>query len=247
MKAKVAYVYNLVKLAFGVFLELVWEVFFPKKCFGCGKPGFDFCPSCELNIPNFSLEICVVCQKYSPKGFTHLLCSTPHTPERFYSPFCYKGSLRKAILNSKYKGYYKALDKPIELFLEDIKEAGLEFGQDALVIPIPLFITRYLKRGYNQAEYIAEAFCKEFGLKIVCNALKRAYPTKKQASLSKKQRLENLKDALFVAENKKMEILGKDIILIDDIETTGATMLSASKALKVAGCRYIYCISLAKD
>ncbi|PIS23033.1 hypothetical protein COT49_02415 [candidate division WWE3 bacterium CG08_land_8_20_14_0_20_40_13] len=234
---------NLFKRAF----ELLSDLLFPAFCVGCKKEGQFLCPSCESKIDYFTKEICIVCQKPSIKGFTHHTCATKFTPERIYSVFFYHGIVRKAILSAKYGKAYKALDPLIDIFSESIAESGVDFGLESIVIPIPLHFLRKIDRGYNQAEYIADRLAKYFHLKIDTTALKRQTFTSKQAKLTKVERKRNVENAFVVSADRVSQVKGKDIVLVDDIETSGATMLSASKALKQAGCRYIYCIAFSKD
>jgi ComF family protein len=243
IKAYLRNVYNL----FRALINAVFDFLFPSFCVGCKKEGMLLCPSCESKIDYFTTDICIVCQKSSTKGFTHQTCSTKYTPHRIYCGFLYTGVVRKAILMAKYGMRYKALDPLAEIFIEDIRESGVDFGTDSLVIPIPLHFWRRLSRGYNQAEYIAQKLAKSFNLPLVSSVLKRTIFTKKQAQLTKLERKENVKNAFVVPSNKINQIKGRDIVLVDDIETSGATMLSASRALKLAGCRYIYCVAFSKD
>lgn len=119
---------------------------------------------------------------------------------------------------------------------ERIKEWGVE-----VIIPIPLHRKRMEKRGYNQAEIIAQAAGKRLGVPMDTRILKRAVNTKPQKELDAKQRKENLKNAFQV----KKKFCEQRILLVDDIYTTGATIDAAAKVLKRAGAQKVYFLTIA--
>jgi len=225
------------------FLDFV----FPKKCVGCKTDGAFLCANCEGKIEYLTTQVCIVCQKPSIKGFTHPSCVTIYTPERLYSPFVYRGVVRNAILETKYSGAFAVLAPLLDIFIESVNESSLEIGNKAQIIPIPLHKSRYAKRGFNQAEYIANKISQEFKVSCRTDILQRIVNTKSQVGLDKNQRRENVANAFGINPKNLAMIKDCDIVLVDDVGTSGATMLSASRALKKAGCRYIYCICLAKD
>ena len=105
----------------------------------------------------------------------------------------------------------------------------------------PLHRKRMEKRGYNQAELIADALGKQTGLPVEKKLLQRRINTKPQKDLDPLQRRLNLKDA-FIA---KFDLQGENILLTDDIYTTGATIDEAAGALKRAGAGRIYFLVVA--
>lgn len=230
-----------------VIYNWILDFVFPKKCVGCKIDGSFLCSACEGKIEYLTTQVCLVCQKPSVKGFTHPNCATIYTPERLYSPFVYKGVIRNAILETKYSGAFAVLDPLLNIFVEAVLESALEIGDKAIVIPIPLHRSRYTKRGFNQAEYIASKIADAFNVPCHTNILQRIVNTKSQVGLDKEARRENVKNAFGINPKTSSILKDSDIVLVDDVGTSGATMLSASKALKRAGCRYIYCLCLAKD
>lgn len=98
------------------------------------------------------------------------------------------------------------------------------------IVPIPLHFSRQIKRGYNQTEIMSQVIAKE-SKKSVLNILQRSKMTKYQFNLNKNERLENLKNA-FTLKNKNLENLKeKNILIIDDLFTTGSTLISAANEL----------------
>lgn len=112
-----------------------------------------------------------------------------------------------------------------------------------LVLPIPLHAERERKRGYNQSTLLTRDFCNLVALPYVENGLQRARFTTPQVGLTAVERLKNVQDA-FVAQTN---VVGKHILLIDDVCTTGATMAAAASALLDAGANLVsgYCVARA--
>ena len=98
-----------------------------------------------------------------------------------------------------------------------------------LLVPVPLHWTRSAKRGFNQANVMANYLSKKSGVAVV-NLVKRCRQTGYQAGLSAEKRYENVKDS-FVLCDKKEEYKGKKIVIIDDLVTTGATIRAVAKSL----------------
>ncbi|PIT94991.1 hypothetical protein COT98_01510 [Candidatus Falkowbacteria bacterium CG10_big_fil_rev_8_21_14_0_10_39_9] len=228
-------------------MNIVLDLFFPKFCCGCKKYGSFLCDDCEADIKYVESSVCIVCQKPSSSGLTHIGCATKYTPEKIYSPMVYKGPVKKIIHWAKYRKAYRVLDPLMELFLLSLEEDGVELGERSVVIPIPLHWRKFINRGFNQSEYIAQKLAEEYKLVLNVKALSKVKNTKSQVGLKKNQRKDNMEGVFRVNPWREKEVRGKDIILFDDVATSHATFLSASKSLKKAGCRYIYCFALAKD
>jgi len=113
------------------------------------------------------------------------------------------------------------------------------------VIPVPLYWLRQLKRGYNQSEILSSVFARRIGKKCLTNILIRRKPTPHQARLTRNKRLENTKDVFTV--RSAYLISGKNILLIDDVMTTGATFNGCASALIKAGALSVYCLALTRN
>lgn len=112
-----------------------------------------------------------------------------------------------------------------------------------LVIPMPLSKERMKLRGYNQATAIAKPLCEEFGWSCETSALVKIRETESQVHLSADERLSHL-DGAFGADARI--IIGKRILILDDVFTTGATMFHASKALREAGANQVLAVTVAR-
>lgn len=105
-----------------------------------------------------------------------------------------------------------------------------------MIIPVPLFWWKYLKRGYNQAALLVDNISLEANI-TNSKVLKRIKHTKSQTKLSENARIKNILNAFQV---KKNGIQGKRVILVDDVMTTGVTINECAKVLKRAGANKVY-------
>ena len=225
-------------------------LFFPKTCLVCGRNENYICESCLGEVSYVSKYTCLVCQKPSLDGFVHLKCQNKYTPNRFIAAFEYRGVVKKALINAKYRRkIFDTYNLLVDLSYEYFEEMGLGIGKEAIIVPIPVHFKKYIKRTFNHAEIISNIFSKKYDIDVL-NVLKKIKETQTQSRLKKEERKKNVESVFKVKDSYLNNIKGKDVVLIDDIVTTGSTMLSACKALRKLGAngpRYIYCISLAYD
>lgn len=113
-----------------------------------------------------------------------------------------------------------------------------------LVIPVPLHHKKFLSRGFNQSELLAQKIAEEFDLELKNGLLIKTKNTRSQTDLKEEKRIINVKD-VFEVKNKK-EAKDKVILLVDDIFTTGSTLNEAAKALKKSGAREVWGVTLAR-
>ena len=119
----------------------------------------------------------------------------------------------------------------------------LEIPEADVVIPVPLHEKRLRKREFNQSALIAKYLAASQGITVMLDCLVKIRDTMPQVGLSSRERRKNIKGAFAI--NNRPLISGKDIVLVDDVVTTGATVRECSKVLKKAGARNIYVITLA--
>lgn len=151
----------------------------------------------------------------------------------------YDGPLAEVVKQFKYEGYFGLAQPLAELMLT----AWPRWEQPVdLVVPIPLHAARYRERGYNQSELLARVLERRLDWRVEPAALKRVRRTRPQVGLNMVERQANVSGA-FVAEATLVE--GKEILLIDDVRTTGATLVSAAEVLLAAGAKAVsaYCLA----
>jgi ComF family protein len=216
------------------FLNTILDLVFPSKCLSCGKRGADLCLECLIEAP--------AAERESAKWIFPL--------------FDYRHpSIKKSLWLLKYKGKRRLAnvfaESIYDKILEELSELSvLENFVDVILIPIPLFKKRYRERGFNQAELICRELIrinnirKNLNLKLENNILIKIRETEHQALI--KDRNKRLKNLIGSFAIKKAELLkNRNIILIDDITTTGATLTEARKILKQSGARKVIAFTVA--
>lgn len=141
----------------------------------------------------------------------------------------------------KYEGLF-GLAKPLaEIMAKTWKKW---YTPTDLILPIPLHPNRQKKRGYNQSDLLAKDLGTYLDLEVDFKTIRRIRHTPPQVGLNAEERLSNVAGAFVVFSQK---IVGKDILLIDDVCTTGATMAAAAQALFEAGATSVsgYCVARA--
>ncbi len=132
-------------------------------------------------------------------------------------------------------------------FVPWLKRAGEAMLQDAnMIIPVPLHRTRLLLRRYNQAGVIAESLAKETGIEHLPLALMRVRATLSQGHLNTGERAKNVRKAFAVRKQYESDLIGKNIVVVDDVYTTGATVQECTKVLMRAGAARVDILTLAK-
>lgn len=150
----------------------------------------------------------------------------------------YEKTLQKLIRGLKYHKQKELAYYLAKFMYEYWSELG--DTRDFQVVPTPLHKNRIKKRKYNHMDLVAEEFCKLTGYSLNKDLIKRVKDTKPQYKLTRPQRLENLNGAFEV---DKSEDLGKPILILDDICTTGATFEEMIKALRKADLKEIVCLA----
>ncbi|MDB5478380.1 MAG: competence protein ComF, partial [Alphaproteobacteria bacterium] len=115
-----------------------------------------------------------------------------------------------------------------------------------LLIPVPLHRWRLLKRRYNQAGLLANSLSKQCGIAVSHHALRRTKSTPPQGRKTKNERLENIHGVFAVPEKYLRIVQGKNIVLLDDVYTSGATVNECAKVLLKAGAKSVDVLAVAK-
>ncbi|OIO78901.1 MAG: hypothetical protein COW11_05885 [Candidatus Omnitrophica bacterium CG12_big_fil_rev_8_21_14_0_65_43_15] len=155
----------------------------------------------------------------------------------------YKGIAKNCIHLFKYNNRQR-LSGPLAGLMSDLANKN-PFGEKFdLIIPIPLHRSKMRERGFNQAELLAKNMAKSINAPVCVNALKKTKATISQAGLSKTKRFTNLRGTFKITDSDV--IYGKDILLVDDVCTTGSTINEAAKVLLKSGAKSVKALVLAK-
>ena len=195
-------------------------------------------------------RLCTLCGEriFTPHG--EALCgecrTTPPTFARAMAYGSYDGGLRELIHLLKYERVRPAAGVLGRMLAEVIGGFGSEF-QSAVVVPVPLHGSKFRQRGFNQAEEIARIALKNLkrsGLALAAGVLQRQRATESQTGLSDHQRQQNVRGAFVVAS--LATIKDKDVVLVDDVFTTGATVSECARVLRRAGADRVFVATVAR-
>ncbi len=226
----------------------VEEILFPSgyKCLLCSKEINDdrkssFCDECLFTLPFNDGKICKRCgNPLYAQGDICDFCRTKFPKfVQCRSPFLYKDSIAFLIKQLKYDNK-KYIAQSLSYFM---LAEYMKINHEAdVVVPVPLFPAHQVKRGYNQSELLCHAFTEK-GMAVNTKILTRVKDTSTQTDLSYAERKENVKDAFSVSN--KQSIAGKNVLLVDDVFTTGSTINECSKTLLKAGAKRVFVVTLA--
>ncbi len=215
---------------------------YPPRCCNCDRRGFAFCEECFSAIERLSIICCKKCGY--PIHNRNKLCDEcnlePPLFTQMQSWAVFSGPVRTAIHALKYKrnlALGSILAKPL---IDMVEKSGWQID---LVVPVPLSKSRMQSRGYNQAALISRYLAASLNIRHSSRDLRRIKNTITQTKMNVNKRFTNLLDAFYAnpATLKK-----KNVLIIDDVVTTGATMRNCTNALLTAGAENIYCLSVAR-
>ena len=227
----------------GKLVELVVDSFFPRRCVGCGKVGDFLCPECLGKLPRLLSPLCPNCGRPQASGIVCPDCRRRQTEiDGIRSPFRFDEVIRKAIYELKYRNLKAIFPCLAELLADYLRSNPL--SGDALVC-VPLHPRRLRERGYNQSSLLAGELSKRINLPVIEDCLIRVKQSQPQVRASDvEERRKNVADA-FVCRDEKVS--GKQIILLDDVCTSGATLESCAAALKSKGAVSVWGLTLARE
>jgi ComF family protein len=224
------------------------NLLFPKTCLSCGRWGKYICDSCNSRFRPILKDGCVYCDRISFYGKTHDKCCRKDEIDGFMAVWYLNFTLYEIIKKIKYKLITDSFKELYYLIVNNCWDSKFtNFSKDFsnfYIQPIPLHKDRYLKRGFNQSKFIGVIFSKITGYPLI-DVLSRIKKTDSQArSSSRMARYFNIKKAFYVKDKQKVK--GKNIILVDDIYTTGNTVKEACRTLKKAGAKKVFVFTLAR-
>jgi competence protein ComFC len=204
-------------------LQNVWDIgvdlLFPPRCAGCGRVDFVWCERCQD-----TLDETVFPQQVRPLAPLVDIAATG----------VHQHMIREAVQGLKY-GNARLLAEPLgERLVQQLQ--NLNWPVD-LIVPVPLHATRLAERGYNQAQLLSEQVAQATGLPCVPQAVERQRNTQSQVTLDAAGRQANLEDAFRAIPEY---IVSKNVLLIDDVYTTGATLSACAQAVLQAGAQAVY-------
>ena len=227
----------------GKLIELAVDSFFPRRCVGCGKVGGFLCPQCLGKLPRILPPLCPNCGRPQASGIVCPSCWQRQTEiDGIRSPFRFDEVIRNAIHELKYRNLRAISPCLAELLAAYLKSNPLP--GEALIC-VPLHPRRLRERGYNQSSLLARELGRHIDLPVIEDCLirvKQAQPQVRTVDVEERRR--NVADA-FVCRDEKVS--GRQIILIDDVCTSGATLESCAAALKSKDATSVWGLTLARE
>jgi ComF family protein len=198
---------------------ILLDLLFPPSCIHCGRVDTGFCETCYTEL----LHTPILHHTTTTESGIVVASSGEHS-----------GVLQSAVQGLKYHNL-RTLAIPLGKRLAQMTQS-LDWTFD-MVIPVPMHTSRYLERGYNQAQEIAITLAESIGCHCEPTAIERTRMTQSQVGLNREQRLSNLNDA-FAAQAEL--VAGQTLLLVDDVQTTGTTISMCAEAAMQAGAARVY-------
>lgn len=235
-------------------LAFVLDILFPKKCLGCNQAGTYICKNCLQKIEIKESKHCPICSYPSPRGKICSSCQQKTHLKRLLWTTSYSHPLVKKLIKTFKYQYVKELVEPLsELLIKKLQNVPIT--SEMIIAPIPLHKRKLKKRGFNQAQLLAEKVADQLAINFQPQLLKRKRHTPPQAKIKdRQQRKQALKNVFEISpeferqcieENKNL-LKNKTVIVIDDVFTSGATLLEAAKVLNSAGTKQVWGLVIAK-
>ncbi len=214
---------------------------YPRQCYFCGRGGSWICPQCQAKIQILAPQKCPVCERGSYLGLTHPRCQSRRQLDGLLTLFPYQEPWRTMLHDYKYRfvrGLKQTWNWLIKKGLSSYPAmVKLWQQQQTAVVPIPLYTTRKLWRGFNQAVDLSQMVSQLCRLPLAERLVSRKHSTRHQAKLAAPERRRNLSAAAFSLQTR---LPAKNFLLVDDVVTTGSTMRAVAILLKQAGAQKVY-------
>ena len=231
-------------------VNMIMDIFFPRRCPLCNEivipKDKKACISCVENLPFIQEPRCKRCSKpvvVQEQEYCYDCEKSVHHYEKGYGVFLYEGTIKKSLMDYKFRGMKQYASFYTEQIIKDIGEKLRRLNCD-LLIPVPLHKRKKRIRGFNQAQLLAKGLEQYLNIPVVENVLVRTKYTTPQKKLNDKERLYNLIEAFAVSKDNVSQIIDNKILIVDDIYTTGSTIEACSNVLLKAGARSIYFVTV---
>ncbi|WP_423223137.1 ComF family protein [Candidatus Amarolinea aalborgensis] len=223
------------------------DLLFPPRCVHCGQsgqPGGRLCLTCRGLVTRLGPPWCQRCGQPGVQGAACPSCKNQSTAlTGIRSALLFAGPVRPAIHALKYK-HARDLAAPLaELMLPSWRH--LPQPVDVLA-PVPLHPARERERGYNQSQLLADVIGPALGIAVDGRLLERTRQTAPQVTLNAQARRQNVAEAFTVGRERAPHVLGRHVVLVDDVCTTGSTLGACAEALAAAGAQQVWAFTLAR-
>lgn len=209
-------------------LDTLLSTIAPHECLNCSAEGKLLCDACTKLLDPIP-EACYRCRKLSSGAKTCKSCRASSELYIVRAATIYKGLAKDLVWQLKFQGAQAAAREIADQMTHLIPRSS-----EVVLVPVPTATSRIRRRGYDQATLIARALATKTGTKY-SPALRRS-GQHHQLGSSRTQRVTQLQQAYRCVRPK--EVMGKHVILVDDVLTTGATLEAAARTMKAAGAKH---------
>jgi len=207
-------------------LKIIWngilDILFPKTCLGCGREGTYICKDCAI----FLSEVDMI--EAGPRS-------------NIMSAWEYEGLMEKLILKIKYDGCYDIINELVEKAFKTIE---LNLPPDIYITYVPMYRKKEKRRGFNQAELIAKKVGERTNRPVV-KLLEKIKDNRSQVGLGPQERAENVKNVFKMIEVRPQS-MWQNVLIVDDVYTTGATVGECVRVLKKSGVKNVWGFTLSR-
>jgi len=240
-------------------LQQLIELVVPEICCHCMQPSspadYGLCTQCRAGLQRCKPPFCKRCALPLPMNMNpedqvsaERLCErcagdTEMPLVRAYAQFA--GELLPGLLTRCKYGRERHLARPLADLVWRVAREQLRLSDYEAVVPVPLHDARLLDRGFNQSVLLAGRLCRESGLPLL-SALRRVAPTRPQALLDAGARCRNLRGSFRCLPKLGPRIGGRRLLLVDDVVTTGQTVIECAQTLRAAGALQVDVVCLAR-
>ena len=215
-------------------LHMLIEWVYPTGCVICGRectPAPPICTTCHRRLPFFDFPICPICGDFTRQRRPHRECtgSSPGAVSLFWFAGLFDAGYRPLVHALKYERQL-SIGEFFGQRIGRLLASQFSGGENApLVVPVPLHPSREKKRGYNQSGIIAAGVARATGYPLGEGLIARIRKTKDQTKLSPHKRVTNVRGAFAV--RRPGTFRGRQVILVDDVLTTGATVNECARVI----------------
>lgn len=222
--------------------NIVFVLVFPARCVNCEELGAYICPKCRAKIIRIKAQSCPLCHRITARGELCGACKSKSALTGvvalgyFHDPI-----LREVIHKLKYEELSAISLELSGMLVEVIRSLNIPVD---LITYVPMSRKHKNERGYNQAELMAREISRQLEVPLYRGIVK-SKTTKHQVGLRRKERITNLRGA-FSLKNDRL-LVGKKVLVVDDVLTTGATLGECARALRAAGATRVWGAVLARE
>lgn len=232
-------------------LQTALRMIYPPRCLACGglvEQDNGLCAACFAETPFITGLVCDLCGVPLPGQSDEAVhcddCLTVGRPWiRGRAPLKYEGVARKLVLSLKHGDRHEIVGMAADWMVSALPKP---VAHDTIVVPVPLHLTRLLRRRYNQSGLLAQAIARRLNLRFCPDALRRTRRTASLDGKSRDARFAELSDAITAHAARADLLKDHPVLLVDDVMTSGATLAACAMACHDAQSRDIHVTVLAR-